>query len=293
MSRRPRCVHASAIVASLCVALATPTRAQAQEPTAPAPSPAPATPPAAAELGDDEVLLRGGGFVRGTVIEVLPDVRAVIVVSGVRTEIPWDDIVEVQRGRHATGPVVTPAVPTETTTAFPSDAEADVGRPRIHLEPTRPRPVTLFEIDSEIIAGGYGTSMYGMNYRSVCVAPCDVVVDGSRGQQFFLGSGDGAMWTASRKFTLADQQGPLTIRVKPGSRALRIVGAIVLGIGIGGTVGGTVLTIQKNTRTPGLIMLAVSVPALVAGIPMLVFGRTRYELGDRLPTGDRGPADGP
>ena len=56
---------------------------------------------------------------------------------------------------------------------------------------------------------------------------------------------------------------------------------MVLGIGIGASIGGGVLAVPKSTRTPGLILLAVGVPGLLAGIPMIIFARTRYELGAR------------
>lgn len=261
-----------------------PTAPTAIEPTVAAPA---GDPPASAAaprpLGPDEVLLQGGGFVRGTILEVVPDVRVVILVDGSdeRREIPFDQIVEVQRDKHR---------PATTWDAVPDPAPPPVveppsrGRPRIHLELTKPRPVTLFEVEGEIVASGYNASLYGMKFRSACAAPCDLVIDGSRGQEFFLGTGEGAMWTASRKFTLADKQGPVTIRVKPGSRGMRIAGAIFLGIGIGCTLGGGLLAIPKLTRTPGLILLAVGVPGLLAGIPMTVLGRTRYEWADRDPT---------
>lgn len=270
------------VVAALVFALALPSRARAEDPIAPAaapttaPSTAPTTPPA---LGPDEVLLRNGGFVRGTIVEVVPDTRVVILVdgSGERREIAWDEVAEVERDKHA--PPVAEAAPPPT--AVPEVATEGRGRPRVHLQLTRDRPVTLFEIDSEIVASGYNASMYGMKFRSVCAAPCDAVVDGSRGQEFFLATGEGAVWTASRKFTLAEREGPLDIRVKPGSRALRIIGSVVLGIGIGAAIGGGVLAVPKSTRTPGLILLAVGVPGLLAGIPMIILGRTRYELGAR------------
>jgi hypothetical protein len=271
------------LVAALVFTLALPSTGRAEDPIAPAAAPtiAPSTAPTPqAALGPDEVLLRNGGFVRGTIVEVVPDTRVVILVdgSGERREIPWDEVAEVERDKHA--PPF--AEPTPPPTAAPADGPTvGRGRPRVHLELTRDRPVTLFEIDSEIVASGYNASMYGMKFRSVCAAPCDAVVDGSRGQEFFLGTGEGAVWTASRKFTLAEREGPLDIRVKPGSRALRIIGAVVLGIGIGATIGGGVLAVPKSTRTPGLILLAVGVPGLLAGIPMIVFGRTRYELGAR------------
>lgn len=286
------------VAAALVFALALPATVRAQDPIAPTPGASVVAPPGSAPsnapttvapaLGPDEVLLRDGGFVRGTIVELVPDTRVVILVdgSGERRELAWDQIAEVERDKHAAAPVeARPALaPTQPPRGGP-------GQPHVHLELTRPRPVTLFEVDSEIVASGYNASMYGVKFRSVCAAPCDTIVDGSRGQEFFLGTGEGAVWTASRKFTLVDREGPLHIRVRPGSRALRIAGAIVLGIGIGAAIGGAVLAVPKSTRTPGLALLAIGGGGLVAGIPMMIFGRTRYELADRDRTRD--PLDEP
>lgn len=288
MNARGHCRRVRSIAAALAIGLVVPTTAFAEPPASPSATPpavaADHSPPTPPRLGPDEVLLLDGGFVRGTILEIVANTRVVILVDGSaeRREIPWDQVVEVQRDKHATPPTEDLAVPERVAPVDPPSR----GRPRLHLDVSPVRPVTLFEVDSEIVASGYNASMYGMKFRSVCAAPCDAIVDGTRGQEFFLGTGEGAVWTASRKFTLADQQGPVTMRVKPGNRALRIAGAVVLGIGIGATIAGGLFAIPKSTRTPGLILLAVGVPGLLAGIPMIVLGRTRYELGDRDPIDD-------
>jgi hypothetical protein len=250
------------------------------EPPADAPPSEPAQP---IVLGPDEVELIGGGFVRGTLVEVTPEVRVVIVPDGSneRREIPWSEIADVARGKHAAD--ATPAWPKEQPAPARAETsdESDLGRPRVHVELTRPRTVKLYEVDSEIVASGYNTSMYGIQYRSLCAAPCDRTIDGTRGQDFFLATGDSGVLTASRRFSLVDHRGEVTLRVKPGSAGLRIVGAILLGIGIGCTIGGAVFAALKSTRTIGYVFLGIGVPSLAAGIPMTIFGRTRYELYDR------------
>jgi hypothetical protein len=282
-----RTLARSTIVALLVMQTLAPIHARAAE--APTPTPttttsAPATPVA---LGPDEVLLQGGGFVRGTIVEVVPEVKVVIVVDGTgeRREIAMDQVVEVQRGKHAatTAPVPEPAPKVEPA-AKVEPATPSRGRPLVHIELTRQprRPVKLFEINSEIVASGYNTSLYGMNFSTVCTAPCDKVVDGTRGQDFFLGSAETGLWTASRKLSLDDKDGTVNIRVRPGNRGLRIAGAILLGIGIGCTIGGAVMAIPNSPlRKPGIILLAVGVPSFAAGLPMMLLGRTRYEWADR------------
>lgn len=249
------------------------------------PEPAAATTPTTAPIiGDDEVELVGGGFLRGRIVELLPNDRVVLLVdgSGERREIPWAQVADVRRGRGTTDP--DPATwPSESKPPSPPPLAAG---PVVHLSLTRDKPVTLYEVRSELVAGGYNASLYGMSFRSVCTAPCDRVVDGSRGQQFFLATGEGVVWTASRKFTLEQRSGALDIAVRPGGRGLRIVGAILLGIGIGAAIGGTILAIGKPTRIAGYGLLGVAVPGLGAGIPMTILGRTRYRMGERVREGD-------
>jgi len=239
-----------------------------------------ATPTTAA--GADEITLQDGGFVRGTIVELEPGKRVVILVDGTaeRREITWDKVAEVQRAKHAGG-TAAPRGPEVESPMVPSR-----GRPRIHLELARDKPVTLYEVDAEIVASGYNASMYGMKFRSVCVAPCDRIIDGSRGQQFFLATGESAMWTASRKLTLAQRSGDVPIYVKPGNRGMRLAGAILFGIGLGCVIGGPLLFLTKSTRPAGIAFLAVGGPTLLAGLPMMILGRTRYEIGARDSSND-------
>lgn len=246
-------------------------------PAQPAAAPAPI-------IGDDEVELVGGGFLRGRIVELLPNERVVLLVDGTgeRREIPWAQVADVRRGRDTDG-AEAPAWPREPAPASPPPLAHG---PRVHLSLTRDKPVTLYEVQSEVVAGGYNASLYGMSFRSVCTAPCDRVIDGGRGQQFFLATGEGVVWTASRKFTLEQAGGALDIAVRPGGRGLRIVGAILLGIGIGAAIGGSILVIGRSTRTAGFGLLGAAVPGLGAGIPMTILGRTRYRMGERVREGD-------
>lgn len=279
------CTRRTALLCSICSVALPLAPAHAAPPTAsgepsaldgsttPTESAPPSEPSAAPiDLGDDEVELVNGGFVRGTVIEAIPNERVVIVDgSGTRREIPWEQVAQVRRDKYAAA-----ATPTPEPAPVPATPEVGLGRPRVHLVLSGTKQVNLYEVNDEIVASGYGGSVYGMNFRSVCAAPCDRVVDGTRGQDFFLSQGSGTVWTASRRFGLSDRTGDVTIEVKPGSKALRIVGAVLVGFGLGFAIAGGILAIPKFTRTPGLIMLAGGAPVLIAGIPMMVLGRTRY-----------------
>jgi hypothetical protein len=276
-------MHAAA---AIVVALSLVTPAEAA-PTATAPTSAAKDgwdeAPSSPALGPDEVQLENGGFVRGTLVEVTPEQRVVIVPDG-STEprtIPWEEIAKVERGKHDPNAPKPDASPTPAPAPAPGAAASEEtpspGRPRVHLELTKPRATKLYIVDSEIVASGYYSSMYGIQFRSICTAPCDRVIDGSRGQAFFLATGDNAVWNASRKFSLDANTGDVRIRVRPGSTGLRIAGAVLLGLGLGGLIGGAVLAILDSTRTAGIGLLAGGAPLFAAGLPMMIVGRTRYE----------------
>jgi hypothetical protein len=248
----------------------------APQPSAAAPAASSAASAAPATLGPDEVLLRDGGFVRGTLIEVDPGQRVVIVpADGAPREISWSEILRVERGKHADG---SPTTAAETAPA--------TGRPRVHLEVSAGKSVQLYEIDGEARARGTAGPAYGMSYRSVCRSPCGVIVDGTRGQDFFLARD---LVTASRRFKLDQSRGDVVLRVRAGSRALRILGGVALGLGVAGAVAGALFTIGDGTRVAGYALLGAGGAGIAAGVPMIVFGRTRWELvGSRSATGRAG-----
>src|SRR5688572_26530848 len=57
---------------------------------------------AVAETAPDEVVLKNGGMVRGTVLAIEPGTSVTIAVPGVEEPrvIPWDEVDEVERGKH-------------------------------------------------------------------------------------------------------------------------------------------------------------------------------------------------
>ena len=78
----------------------------------------------------------------------------------------------------------------------------------------------------------------------ICRAPCGVVVDGRKGEQFYFG---GMNFIASDPFQLIDYSGNLEATVKEGSHGAfwGSVWAIVLGVS--GAVGG--LTLGRASAT--------------------------------------------
>ncbi len=161
--------------------------------------------------------------------------------------------------------------------------------PRVHIERSRDVPVSLYEVRGEFAAVGSAGTVQGVAYGSVCGAPCDRVVDGSEGQSFFLATQgrNGGVAVASKRFTLADQRGDLTIRVKPGRVGLRFGGLMMTSFGLTGAVlGPSLLGVgramdQPSYIRPGIALTVAGIPLAAVGIVMTVLGRTRFEMVDR------------
>lgn len=232
------------------------------------------------EASEDEVILLDGSFVRGKVMEVAKGSHVTIALDELR-KIPWAEVQEVRLGtaptRPATAPTPTPAAvsPTPTREDGPSPGP---GRPRVHIESRNGKSVTLYEVEGEFVGAGSGFSISGITYRAVCSGTCDRVVDGAQGSGFFVG-GEGL--TASRRFSLVDDDGNLTLDVRPGRRAMRytglvlaIMGASILPSGILMAVAASSAPTFPGLRSAGIGMAVGGGVMLGAGIPLALLGRT-------------------
>lgn len=243
----------------------------------------------------DTVNLKNGGMIRGQLVEVVPDVSVTIVsaASGERKTFPWAEVAGIERASD------TPAAPVSEPEPAPAPVQERPAGPRLHIEPTRPARVDLFEITAEVVASGYNTTVRGIAYRPVCTSPCDDIIDGTRGQSFFFG-GDGV--TTSQRFTLSGYSGDVVASVKPGRRGLRVGGLIAASFGAAGVItggtlfavanigntrttvdemGGLVTTTTKPNYTPATAILVTGAALLVGGIVMYVLGRTTFKLSQR------------
>ncbi|MBI5508031.1 MAG: hypothetical protein HY903_04690 [Deltaproteobacteria bacterium] len=99
--------------------------------------------------------------------------------------------------------------------------------------------------------------------------------------QYFLG-GKGVPGTDT--FSLASYRGAATLKVKPGSPALRGGGYVLSALGLTGSiVGGTfgLLKLMGSDSMSGKLVVGMTgagVAALAAGIAMLVAGGTDYQV---------------
>lgn len=246
--------------------------------------------------GEDEISLKNGGMLRGTIVAVDPDVEATIVVNGKQRTVPWAKIDKVERGKYKAAAPSKAEGDKDATAGKDDEAPASGdGAPRVHIESDYPK-VQIMRIDATIAVVGSRGSATGIVTRPVCTAPCDKVVDGRDGSQFFF-TAPGMV--GSSAFSLTDKSGDLTARIQGGSAgkrmggfimttsggALLMAGALVLTIGAISTdisyddAGNSTETHGNATAmTIGGIGLGVGAALLVPGIIFLSTSGTKYEL---------------
>jgi hypothetical protein len=248
----------------------------------------------AQEGGQDEVTLKNGGVIRGIVVSSEPGTSVKIIEMGQKEVrvIPWSQVSDVERGKYApksalpqpgpAGPGYGMAPPPQTL----PPPEPQLGAPgvvRLHID--SPVPTQLIEHAGTTVGayGGYGVVLTTL--RPVCAAPCDRVIDGSRGQGFTV---TGPFPTPGL-FDLTELRGDVTLSVKPGSIGKR-VGGVWLTI-LGGTTfltGVIMLPLVLNRTTTSLRdasigMTAVGGAALVGGIVLLATSGTKLRLDQGAP----------
>jgi hypothetical protein len=278
--------------ARIVVAAPTPAPPVAEADAPPEPVQVRETPILRVEASEDEVVLHDGSFVRGKIVELAKGSHVTITLGESRT-IPWDEIQEVRIATAAVQPAA-PAEPAPTPQPSPSEhrpsstsfESSGPGSPRVQIESRNGERLTLYQIDGGFVGSGPGGSISGIAYRPVCTGTCDRRIDGSQGHKFFV-AGDGI--TASRRFTLAEETGRLTLEVKAGRRAAYLSGFVLSTFGgIGLVMGASIVPIANRTsssspeieegtsglRKAGVGLLVAGPIMLVSGVVLLLVGRT-------------------
>jgi hypothetical protein len=249
--------------------------------TAPARAEEEASPVASTEAA--EVRLKNGERVRGTLVEVAPGQRVIVIVAGQQSEIPWDQIAEVVDGKKAAPSVAAPARPDTPSR----------GKPFVHVESSYPH-LELTRIEGQIGSGFNTENHYADNHiqKYVCRAPCDRVVDGSDGHRFTF-TAPGMM--PSPHFRLDEFDGHVTARVHGASTTRFMSGVVLLGLGTFSVLGGGMFALMstlgdsEGPREPdeldpvalqraSLVAAAVGAGLVVGGIVLVSGGTTRVEL---------------
>ena len=265
-------------------------------------------PTAAAPAVRDVVNLKSGGMVLGQIVEILPgDSLTMVSTAGDHKRYNWAELASYERNGVRTELTV-PAEPAAPAVAanrddLPEPIQLRPGAPRLHIELTRPADVKLYEVTGEFSGFNYRGFSSGTTSRSVCVAPCDQVIDGRQGQSFFF-NGDGVV--KSRDFSLSDYGGDVVARVRPGSSGLRVGGIVVMSLGGGGLATGAFLLLTaKNgihqkyddmnqplplsqpNYVPAAALLISGALVVAGGLAMLLLSRTQVRWSQRTAAAKR------
>jgi hypothetical protein len=256
-----------------------------------------------ATMGQDEVTLKDGGTLRGTVVSSQPGVGVKIIELGQSSArmIPWAQIGDVERGKFAppkagraqpgsAGPGYGQAVPVPAAPSPTNGREV-----RLHVD--SPKPALVYSHETAYGAvNGYGFVIDAAT--PVCSSPCDKVLDGGSGQTY-TAAGD---FNPSPPFTLAGRQGDVELSVEPGSHGVRVLGYVLVFVGglaviTGGSFAlagavlpststnynddGTTSTTDSGTgwmAPTGLAIAGGGVAMIVGGIIALVESKTKIDL---------------
>jgi hypothetical protein len=305
----------------LAISLAFPAQAFAQGPPPPAPPAAPPAPPPVqpvpyavsqpvpypgaadapagvnvqrlpAPIGSDTVSLKGGGIIRGTLIEAIPNDHATVALAtGQSAVIPWDRIERIDRGAPPTIAPAAPArVPAPGPIYYPSSPPPpppSQGSAFVHIEGDQ--PVTVERKD-------------GRTWSLACSSPCDAELP--LGVTYRVG---GAGIRNSSPFRLNAQPGDRVILdVNTASKGSFVGGIVVAGVGVvvllvGAMVLLTVATVDTadsqegfanpssdgSANTVGWVMLAGGAAATLVGV--LVLTSNVHSKVDQTPGTQRPP----
>lgn len=254
-----------------------------------------AEPPA--YVARDVVMLKDGGMVRGNIRELVPNEYVVIDMQGgesrrfAMSEVHYAGTVEDAPGQPAPKAAPAPVRPATDEPTPPAEGvvrmHIDVDDPKVQLH--RHEGTAAHWVPNRVVVTEVSTL--------ICRAPCDQLVDGSKGEEFFF-TGNGI--TPSSRFQLFDKRGDVSAEVKPGSSAGRIVGFVGAAAGAALVAAGAVSVllgsksspsleqvdgkfVVRETDDPGLktagyVMLGTGGAALVGGIWLWVANGTTFEL---------------
>jgi hypothetical protein len=255
----------------------------------------------AQDAGRDEITLKDGATIRGTIVSSEPGVSVRILEVGQKEPraIPWARVTDVERDKYApkpstvqpgsAGPGYARPVPLSPARVEPPEPVlGDPGVVRLHVDSPVPVQVSRRSVADETV-DAYGYTL--TRIATVCMSPCDKVVDGNRGQ--FIATGD---FPGSKSFSLSGMKGDVDLKVKPGSSGLRALGVTSLVLGstalvVGGTLallggfsttntdaaGNTTYGLPVETKV-GLVFLGAGGVAIVGGIVAMVGGGSSFNL---------------
>ena len=260
----------------------------------------PLAPCAHAADAPDEVTLRDGTVLHGTVLSQRRGVSVKIVEVGHKRPrtISWGKVSEVARGKLLSKPAVaTESAPVAEAPPAPAAPPPPSPANAVHLHIDSPTPALLYRHDEA--SGTFDGHSYVLDRATpVCAAPCDQEVDAAP-DRLFTTSGD---FGTSAPFTLTGHQGDVELSLHPGSPTVRTTGLVLtIGGGIVALLGGTLaitgavlgasnITVDGKPTDgatfasdswlvpTGLGITGAGVAMIVGGVVALVTNKTSYDL---------------
>lgn len=263
--------------------------------------------------GNDEVTLKDGGTIRGTVVASAPGTSVKILALGEKTArvIPWSRVSDVEKGKYAEKSKPGSA---KKSAAQPGSAGPGYAAPEA---PTAPEPtsgvpgIVKLHIESPVpaqvlehVGTATGGNIIVLQFQPVCASPCDQVIDGRLGNQYTL---TGNFPTPS-SFTLGQMSGDVTLTVAPGNVGRRLGGYAGVTLSLIGALLGPIFLSSAGSqdndhatavfyghgsstadgtglRVAGVTALVGGAVALVGGIYLFATSGTHTKL---EPTATRG-----
>jgi hypothetical protein len=268
----------------------------------PPPGPAPA-----GRGGNDAIYLKGGGMLRGTLVEMIPNDHATLTLpTGQTAIVEWARIERIERQGTAPPPGAAPP---------PPPPPQNHGSALVHLDADRDVTLeTRTNLDQPwVVTGGMGSaevrSFADARWTPACAAPCDKSLPIDNDYRI---TGPGIR--TSKTFRLSVRAGEkVSIAVNAGSKGGFIGGIVLLGIGGAGVIIGLTVALvgaaesatesynpvtgnftQNNngsgTETAGWIIALVGAAAAVVGVVLMVNNGKTKETQEQIAKGPASPA---
>jgi hypothetical protein len=255
--------------------VACPAASFAQSQSAAPPAPLPPLPPSAPRpqgAGEDVLYTKGGGLLRGTIIDAIPDAQARIqLVTGEIATVPWQQILRIER---AGTPAALPS-----PAAKPPPPASDVW---VHLEASDGIVLQQDRTNDD-------------DWQTVCAAPCDRQLPTNF---YYRVTGGGIK--SSADFALHAPQGTREkLTVDGASKSAFVLGIVGL---VGGLVVGYLGLVvvdvgasesvlgegnSSGTTGAGLAMMGIGAVAAIGGL-ILVIANAKTKVGQDLGTSQAG-----
>jgi hypothetical protein len=249
----------------------------------------------AQEAPEQMVWLRGGGFVRGSLVELIPgDHVTVRLPTGEVRRFSYADI---ERTSAVGAAPSAPAPPVGSASASPGAAasapptpvaggqapaagSAGAGGPAVPSKGSELATIKVYARGDAVELQGRPRLEASMPWLPVCAAPCGSAV--RVGDLEFRVAGEGI--SPSNTFVIEPGDGAVKLDVNAGSAGKRRLGRLGLFIGVPmlvvGAVGmgidaGTAVEHRATIGTAGLISVIVGGALTLASLPLVLMGSTR------------------